>query len=295
MKRRLFSRTAVFFALVSFGLATAGYTSYWRDCAALRAYAAQVAIGTADPQERVLALLDWVHSETGTAKNASFFLLPHLGATPWQVLESGGDCADKSRLLSSMLRQLDIPATMAMCINPQTSKPSHTVVEARIGPNEYMVVDPAFDLAFPRPGRTGYYGLLELRKDPAILHRRLEELAAALPRTHPLHSYNRTAAVYDRAMTINWGKNSLTGLVHDVLMTRLGDGIYRLPRPLLLEEPKLFVGTSALMCGALLVLAAVCGRKREEDTRRRPRERPRSALLQKARLALEPEPEQPEA
>lgn len=236
-------------AATLFGVAVGCWAGYRRDCNQLRTVAEEITADARSGPERVLALLHWVHVETGTAKNQSYFVLPALGATPIQVLRAGGDCADKARLLSAMLREVGVSATMAMCFHPATDQPSHTIVEARTDPDAFMVVDPAFDLYFPRPDGAGYFDLLDLRREPAILLRRLDQLCDTAPRTHPIHSYNRAQAGYDRAGSINWNRNGLTRFVRDRLLPGLGDDVYRLSRPLPFEEPKLFVAAAALLSG----------------------------------------------
>lgn len=287
MKHPALARLATCFAMLSFAAAAVCYFSYGSDAAVLRGKASEITAGIDDPAQRVLTLLHWVHNETGTATNEQSFYVPQLGATPRQVLESGGDCADKSRLLSAMLRQIGVPATMAMCINPDTEEPSHTVVEAQIGPGHYMVVDPAFDLAFPKPDSNGYYGLVDLRHDPSILDRRLDQLAGTLPPGHPQQSYNRAAAVYDEATTLNWNKNVVTAFIRDQLVARLGDGVYRLPRPLLLEEPQLAIASVMVLLGFIFGFAAVLSGKQERAQRRRPMRRPATtSIVAKARESL---------
>ncbi len=167
-----------------------------------------------------------------------------------QVLESGGDCADKSRLLTAMLREVAIPSTMAMCFHPRTGQPTHTVVEARVETG-YMVLDPTWDLCFPREGEVGYYGLLDLRRDPNILFRRLARLTPAAPPTDKIHHYNREDDVYDAVSTFNWHKNRCTCLLFVVLRSIWADEVYRLSRPTWIEEPKLTVAVIALVPGLL--------------------------------------------
>ena len=102
------------------------------------------------------------------------------------------------------------------------------------------MVDPVFDLSFPKPDATGYYGLLELRRGPNILLRRLVELCAVTPRSHPVHRYPRRRAGYDQASSINWNKNALTRFT-PAMLRKLGNAVYRLPRPRLLEEPVMII------------------------------------------------------
>jgi hypothetical protein len=225
--------------------------SYIADSAKLREIAQQATQGLANDSEKVIALTNWVHNNRGFHENDGYFVFKKLRATPLQVLESGGDCADKSRLLCAMLREIGIPSTMVMCFHRDTSISTHTVVEAGAGSSQFMVVDPAYNLYFPSEQQSGYHGLLEMRADPRILDRRLSELLASAPRRSPLHSYNPASAAYDYASSINWNKNAATRAVHYLLASWYGDEVYRIRRPLMLEEPKLFIA-------GVLVLAAVC-------------------------------------
>ncbi len=251
---RLIRIAARILSLCLIAAAAACYVSYRQDGARLREAAIIVTADASSPEDKVLALLHWVHRITGTRKNEGFFVLPGQRATPIQVMRGGGDCADKSRLLSSLLREVGVPATMVMCFDPQTQRPSHTFVEAQLGSGGHMVVDPAYDLYFPKPGAAGYYGLLELRHDPTILPRRLDALCSVLPSSAPVHQYNRRQAVYTMAGSINWGKNAITRFARLLLSPRLGDAIHRLPRPMPLEEPKMFVAVICFVIGTMALL-----------------------------------------
>ena len=239
--------------VVSLCAAALCYVSYRMDRLELRAVARRVVGESAAPSDKVLALLHWVYQNQGFRENRRYFLIPGLRATPLQVLEAGGDCADKSRLLTALLREVGVPCTMVLCFDPLTRKPVHTVVDAEIENGHDMIVDPVYDLHFPRLRSADYYGLLELRKDPGILPRRLDELASAASRKSPVRSYNRASAVYDHASSINWKKNGLTSLAHALLRTVWGEDVYRFHRPLVLEEPKLYAGALSLIPAVMAV------------------------------------------
>jgi len=239
--------------------AALSFSSYRADCRVIRAKALDIVNDHQAPDARVLALTTWVHRHLGTSQNPERFLFKRLRATPRQVLEGGGDCADKSRLLASMLRQIGLPATMAMCFHPETGSPTHTLVETRLGPNDYMVVDPAFELHYPRPDGSGYFGILALRNDPQRLVRRVEHVQATTPRFRPLHWYDPVEAGAAGMSTFNWNKDGATRLARDVLFLALGPHVYRLPRPAVLEEPKVAVATGLLIAAlaALTVRSAI--------------------------------------
>jgi len=236
-------------------LAVACAVSYLRDCSILRTLARNEVAGASHASEEVISLMNWVHANKSSKENPRYFLFPRLRATSLQVVQAGGDCADKSRLLSAMLRELEIPSTMVMCFHRETGEPTHTVVEAQIEADGYIVVDPVYGLVFPANERGRFYGLTDLRRDPRILDRRIDELLASAPRNSALRSYNTTSAAYDRATSINWNKNAVTRAAHNLMSAWWGDEVFRLPRPLILEEPKLFVASALLLLGMIALLA----------------------------------------
>ena len=236
-------------------LAALGFYLFYRnDAAIIRDQATQVTRGIELPSEKARVLMTWVHNRSGTKANPSYFLLRRLRATPTAVLAGGGDCADKARLLSAMLREVGIPATMAMCFNQTTGQPTHTVVEAVVARGTRMVLDPAYDLCFPTADGSSYHGLLSLRHDPTILLDRLDGLWYDRPYPSPIHSYDFNSASYTAAATINWNKSAITRWLHDILHKRIGEKIYQLPRPLALEEPKLFACTACLALAAIILM-----------------------------------------
>ncbi len=246
---------------VAAGLAVGAYSyvSFAQDESSLRKKAAEIVGAKTTSAERTLVLLSWVHEIQQTRENEGYFLWPRLRATPMQVLESGGDCADKSRLLSALLRHVGVASTMVMCFDPRTAASTHTVVCATLEDGSTMVVDPAYGLHFPLGNRGGFAGLADLRKEPAILDERLAVLRAELPRTHPVHAYNAATAGYSQASSLNWNRDGLMRTLHAVLYPSWGDELYSLPRPLFLEEPKLFIAYAgmALSLGLLAVQAIV--------------------------------------
>ena len=265
---RFLSLTGWVVAGCSVAAAACCYLSYRGDCARLRVVAREVTGAAVSPSERVLALLHFVSGIAGTRQNQDYFLWPGLRATPAQVLEAGGDCADRSRLLSALLREVGISATPAMCFDKKSGVPSHTLVEAEPAEGVYMIVDPVYDLYFPKPDGPGYYSLLDLRRDSDIVTRRVDELCARSPPAREADRYYmRAFSGYHGVATINWKGSSLARLVHDGLKARMGEEIYRIPRPAVLEEPKLSVGTACLLPGVVLLpvfggAALVRGRRR---------------------------------
>jgi DNA-binding transcriptional LysR family regulator len=97
---------------------------------------------------------------------------------------------------------------------------------------------------------------LDLRADKTVLSKRLDQLRAVLPRSHPIHSYNRETAGYSQASCINWERNSFTRASRHWLAQEATDAVHAIPRPLMAEEPKLLVGGMALFMAALAAAAS---------------------------------------
>lgn len=250
-------------ALSLFLVLVAGFCGYCyaSDNAWLASVARDLTKDAKAADERVLALLDWVHNGLETRKNDRHFLLARLGPTPIQIMREGGDCADKSRLLCAMLREIDIAATPVMCFDSQSGKPTHTIVEARIADGESMVVDPAYGLFFPRDKEAGYHDLLDLRRDPSIVERRVDAIARRRSNMREEDRYYlRAHTGYHGLSTFNWNKGSMSGALHDFLERRMGDDVYRLHRPATLERPKLLVAWSCLLAAILLQVVAILSR-----------------------------------
>jgi hypothetical protein len=235
------------------------YISFAQDEATLSKKAAEIAGAKTTAADRTLALLDWVHDIGQTRENDRYFVWPGLRATPVQVMESGGDCADKSRLLTALLRHVGVASTMVMCFDPRTSLSTHTVVCAFLEDASTLVVDPAYGLYFPLGDLGRFAGLAELRRNPKILDERVLALRAELPKKHPVQVYNLTTAGYSQASSLNWNRDGLMRKLHAVLHPSWGEELYSLPRPLFLEEPKLFVACvgMAFSLGLLVVQAMV--------------------------------------
>lgn len=251
-------------AVLSLTTAAALYATLLVDQAELRATARDVTTGCRDDADRVLALLHWVHAHHGTTRNPAHFLWPKLRATPVQVLGRGGDCADKSRLLAAMARELDMRATLAMCVDKPGGSPVHTVVDVTLADGTAMLVDPAFELSFPREdgatvsgGRGQYFCLADLRREPSLLIERLNRLRAERPWPALVHFYDERRIGYAGATTINWDKNLAVRAIGNVLEGVMGERLYALPRPWFLEEPKAFVALAVITAGGGLFMLSL--------------------------------------
>ncbi len=203
---------------------------------------------------KVITLTEWVYASTRSTRNDHYFVLPDMRATAWQVLVGGGDCADKARLLVAMLDSVGIPASPVMLFDPATGLPSHTVVEAEYEPGLRMVVDPSFNLVFPRT-EGGYHDLLSLRADPHAAEDRVRQARAIAPWPAKAIFYRMETAGYAGASTIHWNRNLLTRLVFATLHPFLNDRVFQLRRPTLAENPAQLCGVLTLAAGVVLAIA----------------------------------------
>jgi len=193
-----------------------------------------------------------VYNKGGFKKNSNFFFIKKLGPTPIQILTHGGDCSDKSRLLSAMLLSVGIPSTLVMLHSCAGCPPNHTVVEVR-DKNNYMVADPVYNLVFPKT-KYKYFSLEELMNNPEILNQRLDELIKIRGINDKIYLYKRHTEIYSFPKTINWDKNKLTYLIKDILYN-IDKNPNLISRPHFLEDPKLFLSiTSLFACSILLFI-----------------------------------------
>ena len=188
--------------------------------------------------ERILTLNRWVYHNKGFEKNQSYFLFQALGATPLQILEFGGDCADKSRLLMAMLSEINIPSTLAMLYPCPDCPPGHTVVEAKYEKG-WMVVDPVFDIDFP-DDKGGFYGLSLLRQKHKLLVTRIQQLCKQRGKGDKIERYDVMRTKYIYARTVNWNKNIITKSIAFIL-SWFYDDPFLIRRPRFLDDPKLAI------------------------------------------------------
>lgn len=194
----------------------------------------------------VKELNHWVYNNQGFAKNKKFFLIRKLGPTPVQVLQSGGDCSDKSRLLAALLKRFGMDSTLVMLHACEGCKATHTIVEAQYEGGR-MAADPVFDIVFPA-GNGRFYGVKELKQNPSIMISRLDELKAQRGSENKIAFYKRETESYSWPKTINWEKNGVLQKVAALIEKGEHDPSLVM-RPNFLEDPKLFLLYVSLFFG----------------------------------------------
>lgn len=243
-------------AVIPFVCGIGVWSSRVGDDAVLRDNALAVTAGLTKTSARIWAINDWVYHNHGFAKNNHFFILPQLGATPLQIMESGGDCADKSRLVSAMLRELGIDSGLVMITPCLNCTAIHTVVEAR-SESGRMVVDPIWDVDYPSGNGKflGVQGLAGTRLGPEHIADLQRQSAAG----DKIQRMPAAEATFDFAMAVNWNKNFATRAVAYGLR-RLGYAPKHLLRPQVLEDPKLALTLFLIaFAAALVALGAAIG------------------------------------
>ena len=190
----------------------------------------------------------WVYNNQGFEKNYRSFLFRDLGPTPIQVLESGGDCSDKSRLLSALLKRAGMDSTLVMLYACEGCEPTHTVVEAEYEGGR-MVADPVYNLVFPKKNEN-YYGVKDLQQNPSLLTSRLNELSDKYGPTSKIAYYKRATESYSWPKTINWEKyRALQALA--TVIKKAGYEPNLISRPRFLEDPKLLLAYMAAIIGVV--------------------------------------------
>jgi hypothetical protein len=230
-----------------------------RENVILRRQAREVTKGSPSRSDAIIALNHWVYGHEGFAKNHNYFLLEPLGPTPLQILHSGGDCSDKSRLLSALLYQIGISSGLVMIYPCATCGPIHTVVEANYD-NGRMVVDPIWNVDYPAGGGK-YYGVRELAGTDLGRDRVMQLRAQSSP-TDKIALMPDTEATFDYAVSLNWNKNAVLR-ASAAMLRRMNVEPGLLLRPRIMEDPKLAMWVVLLVAavaiwalGAAVSLAA---------------------------------------
>jgi len=243
---------------------------YWRDQRFLASLMARIANPSAPPSAQALQALAYLRDKP-TQTNDSYFLVPlfrPLRATPREVAELGGDCADRSRLMIVLLHSRNIQASK-WALYSSDMQPRHAVVEVDTEQGK-MVIDPLFGLTYPMD-QGGYYGIEDLRQNPSLFQNHITDLRARheRPGAEKLDWYPLNLYVYSYARTINWDKSGAMRLAHRTLHAAIGDRVNQIRRPLWVEQPALmFVTGVAGLEGGVLILwcLAVWRQKRARKT-----------------------------
>ena len=205
---------------VPFVCAIGVFASWQRDNAILRQQSVEITAKLNTDSARIQAISDWVYHHKGFGKNSNHFIFPALGPTPVQVLEEGGDCADKSRLVAAMLNELNIEAGLVMIAPCPHCWFIHTVVEARTEHGR-MVVDPVWNVDYPTAeGR--FLGVRDLA-GTSLGRQRIAALQQQRGAADKIVFMPATEATFDYAVALNWDKHIGTRVVGQTLrMLKIG-------------------------------------------------------------------------
>lgn len=248
--RKLCFNTCLCLALIFFVAAQLTYISYKKDLQFLKS----IVYTHISPQYSPTLFESanhWVYQNQGFKKNHDFFIFPALGPTPIQILEKGGDCADKSRLLMTLLESVGIDSSLVMLYSADGQSATHTILEVRDAQIK-AIADPVFDIVFPKSNNS-YYGLQDLRKNPALLPGRLDELVKLRGDNSKIAFYKRADETYQFATTLNWNKNALLRFIANSLK-QMGIEANTVRRPHFLDDPKYFLSMVFFVSGLLLVI-----------------------------------------
>jgi hypothetical protein len=235
--------------VLPFASALGVFFDWQHDNALLRQRAVEITANLSTDSGRIRAINDWVYQNKGFGKNNHLFMVSALGPTPIQVLEFGGDCADKSRLVAAMLNELNIGAGLVMISLCPNCGFIHTVVEAEYERGR-MVVDPIWHVDYPTAdGR--FLGVRDLAG--TIRGReRVAELQRERGSSDKIAVMPATEATFDYAVGMNWDKNTVTRTVAATLHL-LGYTPQQMFRPRFLEDPKLALSLLLVWIGIAII------------------------------------------
>ena len=170
-----------------------------------------------------------------------------LGATPSAVIELGGCCSDRSRLLILALAELDIRAYQ-ITLYHRAGHAQHCLVEAYLQ-DERLIVDPTYGF-FYTDANGGSLSLQDLQagKQPIYLALRASETCG-----YPANTY------YDfdfrASKTANWTKSATRRVAYRALRRVWGSAADRLEVPAALEWPQHLFIVIAMGCLITMHLA----------------------------------------
>ena len=237
--RRVGWLTGAFFLLCAIAL----FLSWRQDDVVLRQQAMAITENLNTDSARIRAVNNWVYHNKGFAPNNRYFIVPALGPTPIQVMEQGGDCSDKSRLVAAMLTSLGIGAGLVMISPCFHCDFIHTVVEAQYE-NGRMVVDPTWDVDYPA-GDGLFLGVADLA-GTSHGRDRVVELQDQRAASDKIAHIPPDDAIFDYAVSMNWDRDIVTRRVAAALQLT-GHPPEALFRPRVLEDPKLFLAVGLMI------------------------------------------------
>jgi hypothetical protein len=244
------ARSTAILAGIPAACAAGIWLSWVNDNAVLRERAVAVTTGLTSDSAKISAINHWVYRNQGFTKNERYFLVPALGPTPNQVLESGGDCGDKSRLVSAMLWQLRINSGLAQIFPCRECGPIHAVVEAEYESGR-MVVDPIWDVDYPT-GDGRFLGIQELAGTRSG-REHVADLQWRRGAGDKIQLMPDSEATFDFAVAVNWQKNAFSRAVALGLQSLRYDPAHLL-RPHFLEDPKLALALFLFIVAGILVV-----------------------------------------
>ena len=196
----------------------------------------------------ILANNEYVSRLENFKENRARFL-GFLGPTPLDVVEGGGWCSDRSRLLAALLNHSGIPGHVVMLRPCEGCPANHTVVEAFTG-DFWMAVDPTYGLVYSKSDGT-YASIEDLEKEPELVRKTILNYQGDNARAA---SYDPLKYSYKYPLRMNFDRDPFTRFLGEAL-TLFVERLELVRRPQSLERPRLFalVGLAATTALALLV------------------------------------------
>jgi hypothetical protein len=243
------------FSVITLGSALFFYMSWEKDNRIIAEFARTLLGNGIIDVNSIDKLNGLVYKTQGFAQNKNYYLFQKLGPTPVQILAHGGDCSDKSRLVSAILSEYDVRSTLVMLHPCETCASGHTVVEAE-ATDGLIVVDPVYGFGLPKKSG-GFYDLHALRSDPSILKQRLSKLVSIRGSADKIARYNQSdgGSHYGFPRTINWKKNAVLSTAKDLVgvFVKYPEFLYR---PRFMEDPKLFLTLFSAFVSLMFMTAA---------------------------------------
>lgn len=219
----------------------------------LAGFARAIAQPPRSKREIVLAATSRIHGLP--SRPDPVFLSPlfkAMGATPGAVIQSGGCCSGKSRLLILTLAELGI-RSYQITLYHQDGHAQHCLVETCLG-KDRLIVDPSYGIYFATRGGDDL-SLRDLQAGVTPVQLPVApERKCGYPHDNPYYAFD-----YPASKTANWTSSPIRRIAYRLLHVASKGAVDRLRVPALLEWPQhIFIALAAsLGLVAALILATV--------------------------------------
>jgi hypothetical protein len=233
--------------LMAGGLAALLVFDWQRERGVVATLARGIAAEQGSDLEVVLSIAHWINVTLPLREDPIFLtrVLGPLGGAPSAIIEHGGCCSGRARLLILACGALGHLAAQ-VTLYDRTGRAKHCLVEVRLREGT-VLVDPTYDLYYRGPSGA-LIGLDPLRRGTQPV---LVALRSNRPAAYPTDAYYNFD--YLETKTANWTKSRARRVIYRVVHPLTLGRIDTVRLPVLLEYPHILLAAMICPCYALLI------------------------------------------